>query len=349
MKKRRSLDSFNLPITDIKAGFYSDIYFSRTKEILAKEHYNPTVVMQVFQRNDATLCGIDEAIAIIKNCADNSHQLKIKALHDGDDIAPWETVMLIEGKLADFVHLETVYLGVLARQTKVATNVKNSLKAAKGKPVIFFPSRFDHYTVQQSDGYAAHIGGIDSVSTPANAFYWQGNVVGTIPHALIAAYHGDTLRATLAFAENIDSAVKVVALVDFHNDCVNTALEIATALKDKLFAVRLDTSDKVVDKSLWTELGTFVPTGVNPFLVQKVRSALDNAGFNHVKIMVSGGFNAEKIKQFEADKVAVDIYAIGSSIFKNNIDYTADIVMVDNKPSAKFGRKYNENPRLSEV
>ena len=105
MKKRRSLDSFNLPITDIKAGFYSDIYFSRTKEILAKEHYNPTVVMQVFQRNDATLCGIDEAIAIIKNCADNSHQLKIKALHDGDDIAPWETVMLIEGKLADFVHL----------------------------------------------------------------------------------------------------------------------------------------------------------------------------------------------------------------------------------------------------
>lgn len=349
MKKRRSPDSFNLPIDDIKSGFYTDIYFSRTKEILTKEHSDPHVIMQIFQRNYATLCGIDEAIAIIKTCADNSSNIKIKALYDGDDISPWETVMLIEGNLSDFVHLETVYLGSLARQTKVATNVKKSLLAACGKPVIFFPSRFDHYSVQKSDGYAAHIAGIDSVSTPANAYYWQGNIVGTIPHALIAAYEGNTLAATSAFAKNIDPSVKVVALVDFHNDCVNTALEIAHNLKDKLFAVRLDTSDKVVDKSLLSDMGEFTLTGVNPHLVQKVRSALDKAGFAHVKIMVSGGFNSDKISYFESQKVPVDVYAIGSSIFQNNIDFTADIVMVNGKNIAKFGRKYKENPRLIEV
>lgn len=349
MKTRLDPNSFNLPVEQIKNGFYSDIYFLRTQEILNKDNYHPRVMMQIFQRDYATLCGIDEAIAIIKRCSYHPENITIHALHDGDQIEPWETIMTIEGDLADFSHLETVYLGVIARQTKIATNTNKAVKAANGKPVLFFPSRFDHYSVQESDGYAAKIGGMSGISTPANAVAWGIEAAGTIPHALIATYHGDTLKATEAFDKYIDSKVSRVALVDFNNDCVNTSLEVARALGDKLYGVRLDTSDKMVDTSLMHQLGNFIPTGVNETLVRNVRTALDKEGFNKVKIMVSGGFTPAKIAMFEQNNVPVDVYAVGSSIFSTNVDFTADIVLVDGKPSAKKGRLYNPNPRLDLV
>jgi nicotinate phosphoribosyltransferase len=349
MKARLSPDTFRIPVEEIKSGFYSDSYFLRTQEILNKDHHHPRVLMQIFQREHAILCGIDEAIAIIKKCAHNPDDLVIKALHDGDEIAPWETVLSIEGDLASYTHLETVYLGVLARQTKIATNVRRTVTEAKGKPVLFFPSRFDHYSVQLSDGYAAHIGGIFGVSTPANAAYWNGTSSGTIPHALIATYLGDTIKATQAFDKHIDPSVNRVALVDFNNDCVGTSLAVARALGSKLSAVRLDTSDTVVDVSILPYMGNFKPTGVNPQLVRNVRQALNAEGFTHVKIMVSGGFTPERIKEFESLNVPVDVYAVGSSIFNNNINFTADVVMVDEKPCAKIGRNYRPNPRLELV
>ncbi len=141
MKQRLSPDSFRLPVEEIKNGFYSDSYFLRTAEILNKDNHHPNVVMQIFQRQKATLSGIDEAIAIIKRCAFNPESLTIKALYDGDEIEPWETVLTIEGDLANFSHLETVYLGSLSRQTKIATNVRAVVSAAGKKPVLFFPSR----------------------------------------------------------------------------------------------------------------------------------------------------------------------------------------------------------------
>lgn len=349
MKSRRNIDSFSIPVDKIKSGFYSDIYFLRTQEILNKANYHPKVIMQIFQRDYATLCGIDEAIAILKKCAYHPENIKIHALHDGDKISPWETIMTIEGDLADFSHLETVYLGIIARQTKIATNTSKAVAAANGKPVLFFPSRFDHYSVQESDGYAAKIGGMSGVSTPANAVAWDLEAAGTIPHALIATFKGDTVKATNAFDQYIDQKINRVALVDFNNDCVHTSLAVARELGDKLYGVRLDTSDKMVDSSLIDKMGTFVPTGVNEQLVRNVREALDHEGFNHVKIMVSGGFTPEKIRLFEKNQVPVDVYAVGSSIFATNVDFTADIVMVDGKPSAKAGRKYSPNPRLELV
>lgn len=349
MKTRHNPNTFIFPVEQIKSGYYSDVYFLRTQEILNAAQYHPRIMMQIFQRDHAILCGIDEAIALIKQCAYHPDTIKIHALHDGDEIAPWETIMTIEGDLADFSHLETLYLGILARQTKIATNARKVVKAANGKPVLFFPSRFDHYTVQESDGYAAKIGGMQGISTPANAKTWAIEAAGTIPHALIAAYQGDTVAATKAFDHYIDPSIRRVALVDFNNDCVGTSLAVAKTLGDRLYAVRLDTSDKMVDKSIHEQMGSFPPTGVNPQLVHNVRNALDNEGFDHVKIMVSGGFNETRIKQFEKEKVPVDVYAVGSSIFKTNVDFTADVVMVDGKPCSKVGRNYNPNPRLEIV
>ncbi len=349
MTKRLDPNTFDFPVDKIRSGFYSDIYFLRTQEILNQANLHDRVTLQIFQRDYAILCGIDEAIALIKRCAYHPENIKIKALHDGDAIAPWETVMTIEGDLADFAHLETVYLGTIARQTKVATNSRRAVDAAGGKPVLFFPSRFDHYSVQESDGYAAKVGGMSGISTPANAAVWGIEAAGTIPHSLIAACGGDTLKATKLFDKYMDPKIKRVALVDFDNDCVNTSLAVARELGDRLEGVRLDTSDKMVDVSLIGQMGHFKPTGVNEQLVRNVREALDREGFHKVKVMVSGGFTPERIRHFEEHQVPVDVYAVGSSIFATNVDFTADIVLLNGKPCGKAGRKFSPNPRLEDV
>ena len=203
--------------------------------------------MQVFQRKDSVLGGIDEAIAILKLCAGHDgesgwDELEVHALHEGDEISPWETVMTIEGDYALFAHLETVYLGSLARRTLIMRNVKEVVEAANEKPILYFPARHDHWLVQTGDGWAAHVAGAIGVSTDAQASWWGGRGVGTVPHGLIAAYEGDTAAAAQGFADRFADQMNVVVLVDFENDSVRTALEVADALGDDLWGVRLDTS-----------------------------------------------------------------------------------------------------------
>jgi nicotinate phosphoribosyltransferase len=355
---------FNLPVEKMRDGYYSDTYFNRAREILERDGVRPRVRIQVFQRDASVLCGIDEAIAILRLCSgrrtggvwrDGWNALTVHALYDGDRIEPFETVLTIEGEYDLVAHLETPYLGVLSRRTRIATNARAIVDAADGKEVLFFPARFDHHLVQTGDGYAAYISGALGVSTDANAEWWGARGMGTVPHALIAAYGGNTVLATEKFAEYIDPAVHVISLVDFDNDCVRTSLAVARALGRRLWGVRLDTSGTLVDASVIPQMGTFPPTGVNPQLVRNVRSALDAAGFGFVKIVVSGGFNPARIRAFERDRVPVDAYAVGSAFFDGNgrYDFTADIVAIDDgggwRPCAKVGRSERPNPRLTRV
>ncbi len=356
---------FNLPIDKMRDGYYSDTYFNRAREILLADRYRARVRMQVFQRNTSILCGIDEALAILRTCSgergsngawsDGWSALHVRALYDGDAIEPYETVLRIEGDYGLFAHLETCYLGVLSRRTRIATNARAIVDAAGGKDVLFFPARFDHHLVQTGDGYAAYISGALGVSTDANAEWWGSRGMGTVPHALIAAYRGDTVRATQKFAEYIDPGVNVISLVDFDNDCVATSVNVARALGDRLWGVRLDTSGTLVDASIVPMMGTFKPTGVNAQLVRNVRAGLDAAGFPRVRIVASGGFNAAKIRAFEREGVPVDAYAVGSAFFDGNgsFDFTADIVAVDATGGwtecHKIGRPERPNPRLTAV
>jgi nicotinate phosphoribosyltransferase len=187
------------------------------------------------------------------------------------------------------------------------------------------------------------------VSTDAQASWWGGRGIGTVPHALIAAFGGDTVAAARAFAERYSGEMNVTVLVDFDNDSVNTAIAVADALGDKLWGVRLDTSERLVDRSLWEDMGDFKPTGVNDLLVHKVRVALDDAGHERVRIVVSGGFTSDRIREFERDGVPVDSYGIGSSLLRGSNDFTADVVLVEGRPCAKVGRKHRPNPRLERV
>src|SRR3954451_3266917 len=194
-------ETFRLPVDRIRAGYYSDAYFNFTKELLEEQGHCPRVTMQVFQKERSILGGIDEAIAVLKLCSDDWSQLEVHALHEGDEIEPFETVMTIEGSYAGFAPLEPVSLGSLARRSLVMRNVRNVVDAAGGKQILFMPARHDHWLVQTGDGWAAHVAGAIGVSTDAQASWWGARGVGTVPHALIAAYGGDTVAAAQAFAD----------------------------------------------------------------------------------------------------------------------------------------------------
>jgi nicotinate phosphoribosyltransferase len=362
-RQRLPPGTFGLPVEKMRDGYYSDAYFTFSREVLERDGHHPRVLMQVFQREHSVLGGVDEALAILKLCSGRRRPgsdgqpgwesgwegLEVHALYDGDEIEPWETVLTIAGDYSLFCHLETLYLGVLARRTLISRNVRDVVAAARGKPILYFPARFDHWQVQTGDGWAAHIAGAIGVSTDAQATWWGGRGMGTVPHGLIAAYGGDTVRAAERFADHLAEDVNVTVLVDFENDSVRTALEVADALGPRLWGVRLDTSSTMVDRSLWHELGRFSPTGVVPELVWKVRRALDDAGHEGVHIVASGGFDADRITRFEEAGVPVDAYGVGTSLLQGSNDFTADVVRVDGAPCAKVGREERPNSRLERV
>jgi nicotinate phosphoribosyltransferase len=317
-------------------------------------------------------------------------ELEVTSLYDGETAKPHEPVMHIEGKYVEFAHLETLYLGALSEGTRVATNTREVVAAARGKPVIMFGARHQVHEAQAGSGYAAFVGGASAVSTDEQGEWWGSTGLGTVPHALIAVYGGDTTVATLKFDEYINRApdavghltakgtaeghVNVTSLVDFNNDVVNTSLGVAHALGARLWGVRVDTSESLVDRALLRELeekegvatagagaqGAGAPgrgaelveplRGVTPRLVELLREALDQSGYKHVRIVASGGFDAEKIRRFEELGVPVDVYGVGSALVHGSgFDHTADIVRVEGRPLAKTGRRYMASERLHPV
>jgi nicotinate phosphoribosyltransferase len=299
-------------------------------------------------------------------------ELAVRSLFDGETAERGESVMHIEGEYVSFAHLETLYLGALAEGSRVATNTRQVVAAANGKPVIMFGARHQAHEAQAGAGYAAYVGGAIGVSTDEQGEWWGSTGLGTVPHALIAVYGGDTTVATLKFDEYINRTteaighltapgtaeghVNVTSLVDFQNDVVNTSLGVAHALGQRLWGVRVDTSESLIDKAIVREIeqsggvaGEEI-RGVTPRLIQILRAALDAAGYGHVRIVASGGFDADKIARFERLGVPVDVYGVGSALVHGSgFDHTADIVRLDGRDLAKLGRGYRDSPRLHDV
>ncbi len=335
----------------IKSGWYSAVYFLKTAKIVEKYAPNDVVTMQFFQRHDGILCGVDEAIALIHTFADNPSKLHIQALHDGDPIAPLEPVLKITGHYQDFGYLESLIDGILARRTSVATNVYQAVKAAAPATVIFMGDRDDHYSNQQGDGYAAFMGGSAAQATHAMNEWWGMKGVGTMPHALIQIMNGDLVAACEAYIHEFPQD-NLIALVDFHNDVIPESLTVARHFKEKLYGVRVDTSQSMKDHYFdhfdYQSAG-IDPYGVNPTLIKALRQALDKEGFDYVKIIVSSGFTLKRIEAFQAEKTPVDFYGIGSSLLKVNISFTGDLVNRNGIPFAKEGRHEMNSTRLHEV
>lgn len=336
-------------------GWFSAVYFLKSCRIAEKYKADNIVTMQFFQKSDAVLCGSDEAIALIQSFARHPESLEIYSLKDGDKISPYEPVLKISGSYQNFGFLEGIIDGILGRRTSVATNVYNVVKAAQQsgiqKPIIFMGDRDDHFTQQAGDGYAAYIGGSTAQSTHAMNEWWGKRGMGTMPHALIQLFEGDVVAATRAYHEEYPED-ELVTLVDYSNDVITDALKVAHEFGTTLKGVRVDTSRTMVDQYFWRNpdfLGSFDPRGVNPQLIFALRKALDNEGFRHVKIVVSGGFNVERIRAFEDMNVPVDIYGVGTNLLKVNIGFTGDNVILNGKAEAKAGRRAIPNPRLEKV
>jgi len=231
-------------------------------------------------------------------------------VHDGTE-APYEgdvmnvtPVMRVRGRYRDFAILETPTLGALTRGSRVATNVYEVLKAARGKQVLFFPARFDAHEVQAADGYAYQVAVqlfnqnfgkslAAYVSTDAQGDWWGGAGGGTVAHSAIACFLGDTAEATMAFASTRPAEIPRIALVDFRNDCVGTSLQVIRTIfrrylellrsgkpeearKYKLFGVRPDTGSNLRDVSVPPLGDKRLDCGVNPRLVFSMREAIDH-------------------------------------------------------------------------
>ncbi|MBI2299564.1 MAG: nicotinate phosphoribosyltransferase [Armatimonadetes bacterium] len=407
----------------LRAGYYSDQYFNNCAAILSKlaeEGYgyagrHPEVAeeltrgaevgdleveMQFFNRRApvTVAAGVDEALAILGAAAARPERLEVEAVDDGELLHPWEPALRVRGRYRDFAILETPCLGALTRGTRVATNVYETQVAARGKPLLFFPARFDLHTTQARDGYAYRLGveryNLDHagsarplVSTHAQAAWWGGRGGGTVAHAYILAFLGDTAEAMLHFARLMPPEVPRVALVDTHNDCVRDSLRTARAMFERhrellaegdaegaeryrLFAVRPDTAGEMRDVSVPPLGDPMLDCGVNPRLVWAMRSALDEEGervavpederelarawFRGVKILVTGGFTAERIALFERLGVPIDMYGVGSALLRGpSTDFTADVVRVklggDWLDLAKAGRGRRDHPARRKV
>lgn len=432
--KRLKTDQFVMDVEGLRRGIYTDRYFANIVQILSaleKQGYqysgtNPRninggiglpigdviVEAQIFNRRSpmALIAGVDVALSQLHHATgyfDDNDQfvstwqaLEVVAVQDGvvtyydGDPENVLTVIEIRGRYRDFALLETSILGVLSRASRIATNVYEVLESSNGKPILFFPARFDVPEVQSMDGYAYWLAVrrynqeynqdmTPIVSTDAQAAWWQGKGSGTVPHALIACFLADDVEAMIQFARHIPIETPRILLADFNNDTIQSATATLKAYWEHyqqayeagdtneqkrwtLFGVRLDTSGTLRDASL----GQGAPRGVNPLLVFTVREAL-NRGWEswdvplhledvardycrNVQIIVSGGFNKDKVALFEKEGVPVDSYGVGSTFLANdkrtNTDFTMDIVRVQIdgqwQTMSKVGRRPCDNPDL---
>jgi nicotinate phosphoribosyltransferase len=430
--KRLDPEVFKLDYGRMRKGWYSDEYFNNVVKVLkqlsdsgycfkgtcselasngtelGKVHTGDMVVeIQIFTKRApfSVVAGTDNAIAMLKKCAgyldekgefiSTFNNLEVSAVQDGTKVEPWIPAMKIRGRYRDFGILETPILGAISRRTRIATNVYQTLKAAGGKPVLFFPARFDIHETQPGDGYAyrvaieaynqyAQTNLVPYISTNSQGDWWGEQGGGTVSHSYVLCFLKDTAEAMIGFAEIMPIDINRIVLVDTNNDCVADSLATAQVMfkryieclesgdkerakKYVLFAVRLDTAGNMVDKSIDAIGDPKVDCGVCPRLVWNVRRALDRgyealdldekwldtAGkyFESIKIVVSGGFDPERITLFESLKVPADIYGVGSYLMRGeNNDFTADVVRVkingNWRDLAKEGRRALENKDL---
>jgi nicotinate phosphoribosyltransferase len=323
------------PLDLVLSGQTADVYFLRTRHIMEAEDLNPVVSMEVFPNADGVICGMKEVMGLLRRAL--PAEAEVWALEEGTLMEAKEVVLRITAPYRSFVLYETAYLGTLAHESGWATAARACVQAAGDIPVISFGARHVHPSVAPHMEYAAIVGGCVGCATSAGADLAGIEPSGTIPHALCLVM-GDTVKATQAFDRYFPPEVRRIALVDTFKDEAEESIRVAQALGERLWGVRLDTP---------RERGR-----VTPDLVREVRARLDQAGFGHVKIVVSGGVDPARIQLFRERKAPVDSFGVGSSISgAPPIDFTADIKEIEGRPVAKRGRipGLTHNSRLKRI
>ncbi|HQO35519.1 MAG TPA: nicotinate phosphoribosyltransferase [bacterium] len=310
---------------DILKGSVTDAYFVRTMEILKHEDANPRVVCEIRAGSLpdgwewAVFAGLGEAMGLL---AALNKPIQARALPEGSLCYAQEPVMVIEGCYQDICVYETALLGLLCQATGIATRAARCKLVAEGRPVYSFGARRMHPAIAPLVDRSAFIGGCDGVSGVLSAERLGMPPVGTMPHALMLVL-GDTVGAILAFDKIVSKDIPRIALIDTFADEKFEALRVAEAMGKRLNAIRLDTPS--------SRRGDF------PRLLEEVRWELDLRGFQHVKILVSGGLTDQTIPPLNP---YVDGYGVGTFISNSPVvDFSLDIVEIEDEPVAKRGKR----------
>lgn len=307
---------------EIRAGEVTDVYFTRTLEILKAKNLHRRVRAEFCAKGLprgypwAILAGVDEVADLLEGI-----DVQVRSMAEGTVFYPFEPVMEIEGVYTDFGVYETAALGFLCQASGVATKAARCKKVAGDRRVISFGARRIHPTLAPLMERTAYLGGCDGVAAVKSAEMIGEKPIGTIPHALVLQL-GDVVSATVAFDEVIDPEVKRVALIDTFADEKFEAVKVAEALGGRLSAVRLDTPS--------SRRGDFIQ------IIQEVRWELDLRGFQEVQIFVSGGLDEGRIAEL---RPYVDGFGVGTSISNAPVvDFSMDIVEIEGEPVAKRGK-----------
>lgn len=314
---------------EILAGATTDVYFVRTRELLRRAgRENIRAVAEIFCSRAGILAGIEEVAGLLKK----REKVSLWGLKEGAEMSAKEVVARIDGPYDQYGLYETVLLGMLASASGWATAARACREAAEEKPVFCFGARHVHPAVAPVMERAAVIGGASNCSCILGAKLLGREPSGTVPHAAILVV-GDTVETALLYDRCMPEDAPRIILVDTFKDEAEETMRVAAALKDRLHGVRLDTPG---------ERG-----GVTPWLIKEVRARLDQAGFGHVRIFVSGGITAERIP--ELARAGADAFGVGSYISgARAIDMTMDLKEIEGRPIAKRGRipGLTDNPRL---
>jgi len=315
---------------EIKNAETTDVYFTRTKEILEKEglsnlHVTAEITTGSLPKNWewGILAGVEEAAYLLEGVPIEVHSFPEGTLfHSSDVEGVREPVMVLEGRYLDFCLYETPLLGFLCQASGITTMAARVRRAAGKKTLLSFGIRRAHPALAPMIDRSCYIGGFDEVSSIVGARLIGKDPAGTMPHSLIIAI-GDQVRAWKSFDKHMPKKVPRITLVDTYYDEKTESILAAEALGKDLYGVRLDTPS--------SRRGNFGE------IIREVRWELDLRGYNHVQIFVSGGLNDESVG--DLSHAGVDGFGVGTSVSNApSIDFALDIVEADGKAVAKRGK-----------
>jgi len=308
---------------EIKSGEVCDVYFARTVEILHHRNDRKRVKAEVYLKSLpddwqwGILAGIQEAAYLLEGVS----AVDVRAMDEGSVFQPYQPVLVVEGTYVEWAQYETALLGLLCQASGIATKAARCKKAAGERQVISFGARRMHPAIAPMIERNAFIGGCDGVAVTKSAELIDADPMGTIPHSLVLMI-GDTVEALRAFHEVIDPKVRRVALIDTLQDEKFEAIRVAEALGKDLYAVRLDTPS--------SRRGDFFR------ILEEVRWELNMRGFEHVRIIASGGIDEYEILSLNA---VADAYGVGTSIASAPVlNFALDIMEIEGRPMAKRGK-----------
>jgi len=316
--------------SDIKHGETTDVYFVRTKQVLdAKGLSNVHALAEVTASSlplDWTwgvLCGVEEAAHLLEGLPIN-----VDSIPEGvifrirDHLGVRLPVMAVEGPYGSYCEYEAPLLGLLCQSSGIATMAARIRKAAGDRLLISFGVRRMHPALAPMIDRAAYLGGMDGASSLIGARTIGKSPMGTMPHALVIMM-GDQVAAWKAFDEIVPSDVPRVALADTYYDEKAEAIMAAEALGKRLFAVRLDTPGS--------------RRGDLAEIIREVKWELSIRGFEHVKVIASGGLDDRNIPSLV--EAGADGFGVGTAVSNApTIDFALDIIEKAGKPVAKRGK-----------